>query len=642
MNFKPLIKNPKAFVKMPTLKDLILMATELDRLYHEEDDSPVPDEVYDILVKEIARRSPNNKYLKKIGSKALGGIKVRLNTPMPSLDKRFPDTKELSRFLSSGEQFVLSDKKDGQSLTLGYPKGKLEYARTRGDGIVGQDVSGICPALGVPHSIGKTMEVRVEFIMSKAKFDAKYKNKIVAGRKYKVARNMAAGLSKRNEPSKFVRDVDVRAFEILSGYGSDQPQSKQLAILKRLGFNVVPHKVVRKLTEEKLIAYYNERRAKSEYALDGIVVARDVTYKHTAENPKHAVAFKINSLENSVITKVLRIEWKQSRHNKLVPTVWIEPVVVDGVEINKISGHNWFFIQNGFRYKDRASKPPVRAINTGAEVRILRRGDVIPHIEEVVRPARRPAVPSQAHKVVGVDAMAVETDASKERKILHFFTTMEVEGIKLGTIRKLEAVGLDSITRILRAGTADFVKADGIQQATAVRLYTGIQAIKKNGATFAKLGHASGVFGNKIGDGKLQAVYDKYPRILSWGEKSESWITAKLEQVDGIDTLASVIAKKLPRFIRFLERNGLKVVAPVRTKVTGKKMAGQTVLFTSVRDADLKKWIESNGGKIASTVKQASILIVKDKDAVNQKIDYARSNRIPIFTVAGFKQKYGI
>lgn len=642
MNFKPLIKNPKAFVKTLTIKELVEMATELDRLYHELDDSPVPDEAFDLLVKEIAERSPNNKYLKKIGSKALGGVKVKLNTPMPSLDKRFPGTKELTKFLSVGDQHVLSDKKDGQSLTLGYPKGKLTYARTRGDGIIGQDVSGICPALGVPHSVGKPMEVRVEFIMTKAKFDSKYKGKVVAGRKYKVARNMAAGLSKRNEPSKFVKDVDVRAFEILSGYGSDQPQSKQLAILKKLGFNVVPYKVVRGLTEQKLIDYYNERRAKSEYAIDGIVVARDVSYKHTADNPKHAVAFKINSLENSVITKVLRIEWKQSRHNKLVPTVWIEPVIVDGVEINKITGHNWFFIQNGFRYKDRKSKPPVRAINVGAEVRILRRGDVIPHIEEVVRPARRPAVPPQAHKIVGVDAMAVETDASRERKILHFFTTMEVEGIKLGTIRKLEAVGLNSITRILRAGTADFVKAEGIQQATAVRLYKGIQAIKKNGATFAKLGHASGVFGSKIGDVKLQAVYDQYPRILSWGEKDVDWLTAKLEQVEGISTLASVIAKRLPRFIRFLERNGLKVVAPVRTKVKGSAMSGKTVLFTSVRDAELKKWIEENGGKIASTVKQANILIVKDKNAENQKITYARDNSIPIYTVAGFKQKYGI
>lgn len=641
MNFRSLIKNPKAFVQTPTLKDLILMATELDRLYHEEDNSPVPDEVYDILVGEIARRSPNNKYLKKIGSKALGGIKVKLNTPMPSLDKRFPGTKELTRFLSSGASFVLSDKKDGQSLTLGYPEGDLEYAYTRGDGLIGQDVSGICPALGVPQSIGKTMEVRVEFIMSKAKFQSKYLGKKVEGRVYKVARNMAAGLSKRGVASKFVKDVDVIAFEILSGYGSDKPQSKQLAILKRLGFNVVPNKTVKNLTEEELVAYYHERKGQRKYEIDGVVVAKDIPYKHGADNPKHAVAFKINSLDDSIVTKVVSVEWKQSRHSKLVPTVWIEPVVVAGVTINKVTGHNWFFIQHGFRFKDRKKKPPVRAINVGSEVRILRRGDVIPHIEEVTRPARRPAVPPQDHKVVGVDAMAVETYASQERKILHFFTTLEVEGIKIGTIRKLEAIGLDSITKILRAGTATLVKADGIQQTSAVRLYQGIQSLKKNGATFAKLGHASGVFGNKIGDGKLQAVYEKYPRILSWGEKDTDWITAKLEEVDGVATLASVIAKKLPRFIRFLDRTGIPVAAPEKIAKTGSKMEGKVVLFTSVRDAALEKWIKSNGGKIASTVKQANILLVKE-GASNSKIDYARANSIPVVTVNGFKQKYGI
>lgn len=642
MNFTALIKKPRAVAEALTVKDLVLMATELDRLYHESDNSPVPDEVYDILVKVIKERSPNNPYLKKIGSKALGGVKVKLNTPMPSLDKVFPGTKELTKFLSTGERYVLTDKKDGQSLTLGYPNGELKYARTRGDGTIGQDVSGICEALGVPHSVGKPMEVRVEFILSKAKFLKKYKGKDVEGRKYKVARNMAAGLSKRNKPSQFVKDVDVMAFEILSGYGSNKPQSAQLSILKKLGFNVVPNKIITGLDERKLVAYYNERRAAAHYEIDGIVVAKDVPYKHSADNPKHAKAFKINSLESAQVTKVIDIEWKQSRHNKLVPTIWIEPIEINGVEVNKVTGHNWFFIQNGFRYKDRANKPPVRAINIGSEVRVLRRGDVIPHVEEVTRPARKASTPQQDYKINGVDAVAVDKDASKERQILHFFTTMKVEGIKLGTIRKLETVGLNTISKIMKASTADFVKADGIQQASANRLYQGIQAIKNNGASFAQLGAASGSFGQKIGETKLQAVYEHYPRIMSWGEKDTDWLTSKLEEVAGLNLLAATIARKLPYFIRFLERNGLHIVAPKVVAKTGNKMQDKKVLFTSVRDDEIKNWIIANGGKIASTVNQASILIVKDIGATNNKIEYARQNSIPIFTVSGFRKKYGI
>lgn len=638
MNFKALIGNPRAVAESLSIKEAVDMAKELDRLYHEGANSPVPDEVYDVLVKVIAERSPNNKYLKKIGSKVSSGVKVRLKTPMPSLDKRFPGTKELTKFLTPGT-FVLSDKKDGQSLTLGYPTGTLSYARTRGDGIVGQDVSGICPALKVPQSINKTMEVRVEFIMSKSRFESKFKG---GSDNYKVARNMVAGLTKRNEASMHVEATDVFAFEILSGYGSDKPQSQQLKILERLGFKVVPHKVMKNLTEAQLVAYYQERKKKAKYEIDGIVVAKDVPYRHTSDNPKHAVAFKINSIDDAQTTKVIDIEWKQSRHRKLVPTIWIEPIFISGVEVNKVTGHNWFFIQNGFRFKDIKMKPPVRAINIGSVVRVSRRGEVIPHIEEVVKPSRRPSVPTQEYEVTGVDAIAVDKTASVEQKIKHFFTVMEIEGIKLGTIRKLETVGLNTITKILRAGSADFMKAEGIQHTSAVRLYKGIQEFKTRGASFAKLGHASGVFGNKIGETKLQAVYDHYPRILSWADKDTGWLTAKLEQVAGLQTLAAVIAKKLPAFVRFIERNSLTITRPKTVKKIGNSMTDRAVLFTSVRDKELEEWIKANGGKIATTVKQATILIVKDKGASNTKIDYARENNIPIFTVDGFKKKYGI
>lgn len=641
MNFKALIRNPRAYAESLTLRDAIGMAKELDRRYHEDANSPVPDEVYDVLVKVIAERSPNNPYLRKVGSSVKSGQKVRLDTPMPSLDKRFPGTPELKKFLRPGT-YVLSDKKDGNSLTVGYTNRTLSYARTRGDGVVGQDVSGICPALNVPTKLAKgVIEVRCEMIMQKDLFATKYHKREVQGRTYKSARNMVAGLTKRNEASKFVRDTDVYALEILKGYGADKPLSQQFKILKSLGFTVVPHKVVENLTEAELIAYYGERKKKAHYEIDGIVVARDVPYKRTADNPKHAVAFKINSIDDAIETKVTGIEWTQSRHNKLVPVIHIEPVEINGAEVAKITGHNFFFIQNGFRYKDRAKNPKVMPINKGAIVKILRRGEVIPHVEEVVRAAKMPAKPDVDYKVSSVNAIAVQKDASKERKILHFFTTLEVEGIKLGTIRKLEEAGLNTISKILKAGTEDFMRAEGIQHTTALTLYRNIKKLKSEGASFAKLGHASGVFGDKIGEVKLQAVYDTYPRIVSLASKDVNWLTGKLEQVAGLKTLASTIAVKLPKFVQFLERTGLKVVT-VKIERSGNAMDGKVVLFTSVRDKDLAQWIVANGGRIASTVKQANVLIVKDKGASNTKIDYAKQNSIPLFTVEGFRRKYGI
>lgn len=646
MNFKPLIRNPRAFAESLSIKDAVAMARELDRLYHEDADSPVPDEVYDVLRKVIEERSPNNSYLKKVGSKVGSGVKVKLKTPMPSLDKRFPGTKELTRFLVPGT-YVLSHKLDGNSIVIGYVDGLPAYVYTRGDGLTGQNVSGILPSLYIPKKIGnRTLEVRAELIMSDTTFNSKFRGVDIGGRTYKVARNMVAGLTKRNVADKFVKACDVAAFEILNGYGSDKPLSHQLAQLKKWGFGVAPFEVVKNPTEQYLLDKYREWKPDGgygkPYAIDGVVVTRDISYKRSASNPKHSVAFKVNTIDDAVTTKVTKVEWIQSRHNKLVPTIHIEPVVIGGATLSKITGHNFYFIQHGFRYYDRDKGLPVRLIGPGAEVRILRRGDVIPHVEDVVRPVRRPCLPDVAYKLGKneVEAYAEDTSVSNERRILHFFSTLDVEGIKLGTIRKLEAVGLNTVSRILKASSASFMQAEGIQHATAVKLYQNIKKLRTEGAGFAKLGHASGAFGNKIGEGKLQFCIDTYPKLMSWVDvKSTAYIENKLSAVNGIDAQAAIIAKRLPRFARFLARTGIPIKEKTVTKV-GSKLTDQAVLFTSVRDKELAEYVLANGGKVATTVKQATMLIIKE-GASNTKIDEAKELGKPVYTIAAFKKKFG-
>src|SRR5690606_19795546 len=155
-------------------------------------------------------------------------------------------------------------------------------------------------------------------------------------------------------------------------------------------------------------------------------------------NPTHAYAFKINSLESSVVVKVKDVVWEESRYGRLVPRVLIEPTVIGGVRVEYFTGHNNYFITHGHIKPKRGKKPPPepRPINKGAMIRAIRSGDVIPYIMEVVKPARYPSEPQQPYVEDGVHLRVVEDDSDLRRikELTHFFTTIEVEGLKQGVV----------------------------------------------------------------------------------------------------------------------------------------------------------------------------------------------------------------
>lgn len=633
-------RNPRAFAEGLTLGELRKTLQQFDYEYHDQNSASVPDEVYDILRDVHDERS--KKPYARVGSKSTQAARrVKLPEPMGSLSKLKPSSSGLLAFLAKGP-FVVSDKEDGISLELVYSNYVLSRAIQRGDGKIGTDSSGVIQALKVPQRI-KVPEliVRVEFTMTKQTFDRHFNSD--NGGDYDTARNGAGGLLNRNQPTQAISRIKCIAHEIMRGPNARVAPSRQFAYLKQLGFDVVPHKVYPKLTEKILGNLLALRKSRAKREIDGIVVAQDRKYTVVGKYPTHAFAFKINDLESSVLVPVKDVEFNESRYGRLAPRIIIEPTKIGGVMVEHFTGHNGFYIEHGYTSKLKGAKIPYepRPINKGAMIRCVRSGDVIPYIVEVVKAAKKPAQPSIPFTSDGVHYYAQQGggDDRKAKLLLNFFTALEVDGIKRGTIDVLIANGYDTIKKIITAKAADFEEIHRFGHTKAVTLERNIRNSLAKNATLAKLGAGSALFGDKFGESRLHELFKALPDLVH-SEMSSRQMVAAIQEVRGFKELAHNVVEAMPKFRLFLKRLGVKVVQPKVMQVVGAKMAGKAVLFTSVRDKELAEWIVANGGKLASSAKSANLLLVKDEYASNTKVDYARANGISVLTLEQFRAKY--
>jgi len=638
-----------------TKRDAIAVAKKLDIQYHTKNKSPVSNDVYDIFKDWILETFPDSVYASKIGAPASkkprnGVVEVKLPIPMASQDKIKPG-QDMSKFLTAGS-YVISDKLDGISLEVVYQNGVPSKCYTRGDGTKGNDVSGVIPALNIPKNIPINNEfiLRAEFLIKKKSFHAKHSKANGTG-KYKTARNMGGGLLTRNAPSKAVADFDVTCYEILRGKGAGQSKSKQLSILKRLGFTVVRHSIVSKVNEASLLQLLDKYKATSYYEIDGIIVEHDTPYKAAASNPKHSRAFKVNSLDAAKDVVVKAIEWNESRHNRLIPRIIVDPVDLGGVEVKHFAGHNYFYMQHGYTTKDEAAaakrkiKLPVLPINVGSVIRVVRSGDVIPYILQVIKPARKASTPSVPFVIGegGVHAMVSKDSKDiKKKRIVHFFNVLDVDGLREGTVAKLYDNGFNTIRKILRVTMSDLIALDGFQQTSAKNVVDNLKVVKTN-ARFATLGYASNIFGDKVGSSKLQDVITAIPNIMTLATIEDAHsLEDRIRKVHGIADTAKTIAERLPKFVEFVAHLGIVIVPePKKEKPISTKLSGVKILLTGVRDAQLVEDVKKNGGAEASSVKTATHVITKLGNS-NNKTEAAEAANIPVMTIESFRKKFKI
>ena len=287
-------------------------------------------------------------------------------------------------------------------------------------------------------------------------------------------------------------------------------------------------------------------------------------------------------------------------------------------------------------------------VGAGAIVRIIRSGDVIPHIVEVVAQASAPGMPATNYEwnATNVDIVLKnpETDAVvREKNIAGFFRNIGVEGLSTGNTRKLMNADFDTISKIIRMTQNDFLNVDGFKERLATKIRTGIETKLKE-ASLAELMHATNLFGRGFGVKRLQAILDAEPTIVeTTNHIHDNDVTAKLQGIPGMAAkTSSQFGRHLPAFVAWMKDAGLeaKLVPPSASKNASDHtppshapLYGKKYVLTGFRDKALVKQLTEMGAINTSAVtKNTNFVIVKSHTDVTSKTKEAHALGLKVVT----------
>ena len=447
---------------------------------------------------------------------------------------------------------------------------------------------------------------------------------------------------KKIEPEKF-SDIDFVAYEVIV---PESKPSEQMAYLSEMSdIEVVEHQVESEISNESLSNLLVLWRKEYKYEIDGVICIDDNIYPRVHKNPEHAFAFKMVLSDQIAEAKVLDVIWTASKDGFLKPRVQIEPVTLGGAKIEYATGFNAKFIEDN-------------NIGVGALIKLVRSGDVIPHIVEVIQPASQPQMPTVPYlwNETHVDIYlkdAQDNAVVKEKRITQFFKTLGVEGVGPGNVRKMIAIGYDSIPKILQQSQAELksnlLQVDGFKEKTAEKISRGIQE-RLAAVSLPVLMHASNVFASpgeedkgaksSLGRKKFAAILRNSPSILVSSSTKEEKIEL-VEQVEGMGKkTAEKFVRRIPEFVKWMQESNLmyklEISADVavhdesKPKDTSHELYKKKVVLTGMRDKDILKKLEEVGAELQTTPSSTTYLVVaKDPTAMTGKIKKAREAGVP-------------
>jgi len=632
-----IVSDPSGYANEISVKNLVKLLTVLSKSYYNTGKSLVSDNIYDILREVLKERSPNNPFLKQVGVE-ISKDKVSLPFTMPSLDKIKPNTGALDSFIKEYKgPYVLSDKLDGVSGLL-YKVDEKFKLYTRGDGKEGQDISYLIDYI-IPKKelkkIPEKMAIRGELIISKENFK---KIPDMAN-----ARNTVSGLVNSKTYKKrlhIAKVTDFVAYAILSPRINHVDQMKKL---KSLGIKMVFNETRKKITNEYLSELLTMRRTEGSYDIDGIVVVDSSSdYEPTQDNPPHAFAFKQVMTDQVAEVIVKDVLWNPSKDGYLKPRIEIVPVTLVGVTITYTTGFNAKFIFDN-------------KIGPGSRLKIVRSGDVIPHILEVLEPSsngkpKGPSVPYKWNKtkvdLVIDDIHGKQNEVVIVKRLRHFFKLLKVKYLDEGILTQLVKNGFDTIEKIIQAESDEFAKIPGLGEKMFDKISNEISKGFQN-TDMVTLMAASQCFGRGIGRRKIKPILNEYPGILK--DKSDvDTLIKKVNSVKGYELKTSrQFVAGLEKFKKFYsslkEIVDLKHLETISIKKPSKKklsLVGEKVVFTGFRNKDMEEKVEELGGKVSSSVSSNTTIVVHkdDADMNSAKIKKAQELNIKLIKKSDFEK----
>jgi len=562
------------------------------------------------------------------------------SAPLPyqmwSMDKIKPDTGALAKWTKKFKgPYVISCKVDGVSglYTTEGPEPKLY---TRGDGITGQDVSHIIPYLKLPTQ--KNITVRGEFIITKALFQSKY------AATFANPRNFVAGvINKKTIDADKYRDLSFVIYEVIEPRMKPSEQLKFLQSMPNVeviqsnstgGAAPLPPTasgIACQLLSDLLIQW----RATYAYEIDGLICMNDAVYPRPIGNPDYAFAFKMVLSDQVAEAHVIDVVWTPSKDGYLKPRVQIDPITLGGVTIEYATGFNASFIEEN-------------KIGLGAVIRLIRSGDVIPHITDVIQPATKPIMPdpdTYEWNDTHVDIVLIDkadNQVVKEKNITGFFTNIGVDGLGSGNVKRIMHAGFDTIPKIIAMTKEELRGVEGFQEKMAQKIHFGIYQ-KLQEVSLPELMHATNIFGRGFGTKKLASILNELPTILHTTNSTND----KVKLITNVPGMAKTTAVKfvdnIDEFLEFMTQAKLTdklQYTPHAPVLTSHPLYQKKYVMTGFRDKDLIAQLDAVGAEqVTSVSKNTFVVIVKDLSETTGKVEEARKLNIPIMTPHNLLEK---
>lgn len=623
------IKDLSSAIKMAqTLKEnqLIKIIDICNNLYYNKGESPISDEIYDLLVEKLKLIDNNAKPLKQVGA-PVKGKKMLLPFWMGSMDKIKTDQKQLDKWVKTNKgAYLISDKMDGISCLLVIKNGEMKLY-TRGDGSYGQDITHLISYINTSSALipkNKNIALRGELIMSLSNF-VKYKN-IMSN-----ARNTVAGIvnSKKDKLNiKYAKDIDLITYEIIEPVLSP---SRQMEKLKKWGTLCVYNDKYNDINFDILDSILNKRKKKSIYEIDGLIITNDKIHsRNVSGNPSYSFAYK--GLTQTANVKVIEVLWTPSKDGVLVPRIHFEKVRLSQADLEYATGFNARFIKDN-------------KIGKGAIITVIRSGDVIPYVLSVVEPSKYELLPKHLEYKWDVNNVNILiSDAHKNEiviatRITKFLRAIGVESVSDGIVKKLVTNNYNTIFKIIQMTPDDFMEIEGFKKKLSEKIYNNIQE-KINNIDTVMLMNASNIFGKGFGEKKLKKILNVYPNIVRDYKKIdiEKWQTNLLD-IEGLDTITvNHFLKYLSEFIIFYKKISkyIKIHKYVNSAKTNGKFKNQLIVFTGFRNRDWQSLIEIEGGKVSTSVSKNTTLVVYN-DGEESSAKYIKATQLGLKTISKSK-----
>jgi DNA ligase (NAD+) len=659
-------------------KELARLISYHQGLYHEKDAPLISDEAYDSLVRELKGITEEHPELKDLyhATDVVGGKpseafkKVKHRVQQWSFDNVFSDAElraweeKLYRFLEKERvmervSYVSEHKIDGLKVVLEYTEGELTRATTRGDGVVGEDITHTAVTV---KDIPKRLKLPVTLVavgeawLSRDEFERINREREKSGEPlFANPRNAAAGsvrqldpeVTKKRKLSFFSYDIDYIDEETLKSK-KPETQEEELMLLAELGFTTNPYAKHCKNLGEAIAEYHKwvPKKNSMPYGMDGTVVkVNEVAYQealgYTAKAPRFGIAYKFPSEEATTVIEDIVLQ--VGRTGVLTPVAHLRPVLIAGSTVSRATLHN----------EDQIERLDVRV---GDTVLLRKAGDVIPEILGVVSTLRpKGAKPYRFPKKVAecggdgsierIPGMAAYRCVAKDSAVLHrrrlyYFVSkagMNVDGVGPKIIDLLlESNLVNTASDLFTLEEGDLVGLPGFKEKSAENVIVAIKNARK--VPLYRLLTALGV--EHVGEETARIIAEAFGTVKNIRTASE----AELREVFGV---GEIVAKSLyswlrnPTHARELDTllAHLEIEAPEKTG--DETLHGKSFVFTGTLESLTREVAEEEvrkrGGTVSSSPSKKTSYVVVGEDP-GSKAERAESLGVTVLSENEFRK----